>query len=121
MVGPLHPDHAWERYAVIRRWPTWAAPIRSVDASGERIAPGVSGVVHGPPGVRVHFVIETVDEAARMWSWQVRLGALRMRLTHAVLPGAGLGSVATLATEGPAALVLIYPELARPALYQLVH
>ncbi|MCW2802335.1 MAG: hypothetical protein QOF52_2899 [Propionibacteriaceae bacterium] len=121
VVGPVRADHAWERYAEIDGWPSWAPPIRSVDATARRIAAGVSGVVHGPAGVRILFLIDSVDEAARSWTWRVRLGPLRMRLIHSVRAGVEGGCVATLTVEGPAPLALLYPELAKVALQRLVH
>ena len=119
-VGPLGADEAWERYAVVGRWPSWAPPIRRVEASASRLEPGMTGVVHGPLGVRVTFEVETVDEPARTWTWRVRSGPIRMRLEHAVLPTASGGSATTLTVEGPGAVVLLYPEVARIALHQLV-
>lgn len=120
VTGPASPESAWERYAVIDRWSTWAPPIRHVESSAERIAPGVTGVVHGVGGLRVLFEIESVDELARRWTWRVRLGPLRVWFDHAVLDGPAGGSVATLAVDGPPPVVLVYPELARLALSRLV-
>jgi len=119
-VGPVAADEAWERYAVVARWPSWAPPIQRVEASAARLEPGLTGVVHGPLGLRVTFEVETVDEAARTWTWRVRSGPIRMRLEHAVLATATGGSAATLVVEGPAAVVLLYPEVARIALTRLV-
>ena len=119
-VGPADPDQAWLRYAEIGRWPSWAPPIRHVEASAERLAAGVTGVVHGPAGLRVSFVVLAVNEAARTWSWSVRSGPLRMELEHAVLPAPGGGSVATLTVDGPIPAALVYPDLARVALHRLV-
>ena len=119
-VGPADPDQAWLRYAEIGRWPSWAPPIRHVEASAERLAAGVTGVVHGPAGLRVSFVVLAVDEAARTWSWSVRSGPLRMDLEHGVLPAPSGGSVATLTVDGPIPAALVYPDLARVALHRLV-
>ncbi len=124
-VGPVEADEAWERYAVVARWPSWAPPIMRVEASAARLQPGMTGVVHGPLGLRVTFEVETVDESARTWSWRVRSGPVRMRLEHAVLATPTAGSnpsltVATLTLEGPAAVVLPYAEVARIALARLV-
>jgi hypothetical protein len=113
-------DEAWDRYAVVARWPSWAPPIRRVEASAPRLAPGLTGVVHGPLGLRVLFEVVAVDEVARTWSWRVRSGPLRLALEHAVLPRPGGGSATTLTVEGPAFAVLTYPELARVALSRLV-
>ncbi|MET1006237.1 MAG: SRPBCC family protein [Propionibacteriaceae bacterium] len=119
-AGPADPNEAWERYAEIARWPTWAPPIQRVDASAARLAPGVTGVVHGLLGLRVNFVVEEVDELRRTWSWNVRSGPIRMALRHEVLPTADGGSATTLMVDGPAPLVLLYPEVARIALVRLV-
>jgi hypothetical protein len=119
-VGPVAPDEAWLRYAEIGRWPSWAPPIRHVEASAEWLAPGVTGVVHGPAGLRVSFAVLSVDEAAGTWSWTVRSGPLRMTLEHGVLSAPGGGSVATLTVDAPAPAALVYPELARVALHRLV-
>jgi hypothetical protein len=119
-VGPAAADEAWERYAVVERWPSWAPPIQRVEASASRLEPGMTGVVHGPLGLRVTFEVETVDEPERTWTWRVRSGPLRMRLEHAVLPTATGGSATTLTVEGPAAVALLYPEVARIALTRLV-
>jgi len=119
-VGPLGADQAWERYAEVARWPTWAPSIQRVESSTARLEPGMTGVVHGPWGLRVAFVVDAVDERQRTWIWRVRSGPLRMTLEHGLLATADGGSVATLAVEGPAAAALVYPELARVALSRLV-
>ncbi len=67
----------------------------------------MTGVVHGPPGVRVGFVVDAVDDDAHAWRWRVRLGPLHLVLEHAVVGTPGGGSTATLVVEGPAAPVLI--------------
>lgn len=120
VTGPATPDQAWEGYAVLTRWSTWAPPIRHVEASADRIAAGVTGVVHGVGGLRVVFEIESVDEVARRWTWRVRVGPVRVRFDHAVLESPDGGSVATLTVDGPGPVVLVYPELARVALTRLV-
>jgi hypothetical protein len=120
VVGPVDPDEAWERYAVIARWPSWAPPIRRVDATAERLSPGVSGVVHWPMGLRVSFDVEAVDEPARAWTWRVRWLGVAMTLQHEVLATVDGGTAATLTVTGPTPLVLLYPDLARIALGRLV-
>lgn len=119
-AGPADPAQAWDRYAVIDRWPSWAPPIQRVEASAERLAPGVTGVVHGPLGVRVRFTVEQVDDLLRTWTWRVRSGPVRMTLRHEVLATADGGSATTLTVDGPAWVVLLYPEIARVALARLV-
>lgn len=123
-VGSLDPDTAWERYAALAAWPSWAPPIMGTTATSPRLAAGVTGQVHGPLGVRIPFEVLAVDEAARSWSWRVTVGPVRpvtAVLHHAVLPGPDLhGSVATLIVDGPAPIALLYPDLARVALHRLV-
>jgi hypothetical protein len=120
VAGPLAPDDAWERYADVSLWSSWAPPIRRVEASGKRLAPGLTGLVHGP-AVRVAFVVESVDAAARTWTWRVALGPLRLMLDHAVQAAPGGGSVAALTVTGPAPIALAYSQVARIALHRLVH
>jgi hypothetical protein len=120
VAGDADADVAWERYVVVDRWPTWAPPIRHVEASAARLQPGLTGVVHGPVGIRVSFQVDQVDEPTRTWSWRVRSGPVRMSLRHAVLSRAEGGSVATLTVDGPPWAALVYPELARVALSRLV-
>lgn len=120
VVGPVSPDEAWDRYAVIARWPRWAPPIRAVQASAPRLAVGVTGLIRGPGRLPVHFVVDRVDEEARTWTWRVRSGLVRMTLTHEVLATATGGTAATLTVEAPAPLALVYPELAKAALRRLV-
>ena len=134
-VGSLDPDTAWERYAVLAAWSSWAPPIMGVTATAERLAPGISGQVHGPLGLRIPFEVLAVDEDARTWSWRVAVGPATAVLHHAVLAGpgdtgggdgpvsgagSGSGSVATLTVDGPVPVALVYPDLARVALHRLV-
>ena len=119
VVGVAPVAQVWERYAVPDRWPEWAPQIRRVDTAAARIAPGVRGRVQGPPGVAVSFVIGAVDEQARTWSWDVRLGPLRMRLGHGVERDPR-GTATWLTLNGPAPAVLVYLPVARLALRRLV-
>lgn len=119
-AGDVSPDVAWERYAVIARWPSWALPIRRVEASSSRLGPGVTGVVYGPAGVRITFVVEAVDEVRRTWSWRVRCGPVTMTLWHEILNTSAGGTAATVTVSGAAPVVLLYPEVARVALSRLV-
>lgn len=105
----------WERYATIARWRTWAPHIRRVEASAERIAPGLTGTVHGPVGLRVRFRIDAVDEP-RSWSWTARLGPVRLALDH----GVELDGRTTLRMRGLAPVILGYAPIARWALARLV-
>ncbi len=118
--GPADPAQVWERYVVPSRWSGWAPLIQSVDFAGERVTAGAEGVVHGPLGLRVHFVVESVDEVARLWSWRVRAGPVALRLDHGVTAAAGGGSVAWAELHGPAVIVGVYAPVARDALRRLV-
>ncbi len=100
-------------------WPTWAPQISAVRASAPRIAPGVTGQVHGPCGLRVDFVVTEVDERSRTWAWRVRRGPLRLELRHGVEPDPA-GCTTWLSVRGPAPVVAAYLPVARLALHRLV-
>ncbi|WP_320775398.1 SRPBCC family protein [Streptomyces sp. CRN 30] len=130
-IGPASPDTAWCRYLRFGLWPGWSPYILGVETPGDRIAPGARGTVRGPLGVRARFVIDSVDEERRSWTWRVRCGPLRMRLTHDVLPhtdggrtgaeaGTGTGTETRLRLRGPAPVLAAYAPLARLALGRLV-
>ncbi|MFY0408161.1 SRPBCC family protein [Solicola sp. PLA-1-18] len=118
-AGPADPDDAWEKYADPDRWAEWSPQVRSVESSAPRLTAGMTGVVQGPPLVRVPFTVEAVDEAARTWAWRVKVGPFKVRLRHELLASAE-GTVATLTLDGPAPFVLPYAQLARVALVRLV-
>ncbi len=132
--GPASPTEAWERYAVPARWHEWSPPISRVDTTGPRIVPGLAGVVHGVGGIRVNFLVEAVDETARTWRWRARLGPIEIVLDHGVTAGAtgpagatgadgadGAGGSSTwLTVAGTPLAALVYPEIARISLRQLV-
>jgi hypothetical protein len=120
VAGPASPAQVWERYAVPGRWPDWAPQITRVRASAPRIAPGVTGRVWAPLGLRVDFVVTEVDEQRHTWAWSVRFGPLRLRLQHGV-EGDPTGSATWLRVHGPAPIVAAYLPLARLALHRLVH
>ena len=120
-VGPLAVERAWERYAVVSRWTSWAPPIRDVEATSARLVAGMTGVVHGPPGVRLGFEVDSVDEEAHTWSWRVRYAGLEVFVEHEVIATGSGGTVATLVVDGPAVVALLYPEVARIALQRLVN
>lgn len=119
VTGPARPVVAWERYADLGAWATWAPQIRGVDADGPRLALGRSGVVHALGGLRVRFVVTAVDERAMRWSWIARVGPLTLSLHHDVTPDAR-GTRAGLVLEGPAPVVTAYAPLTRVALARLV-
>ncbi len=118
--GPLGQDEVWERYAVPARWPDWAPQITGVELPASRLAAGVRGRVRAPLGVTLPFVVDTVDEAARRWSWTVSLGPVRLHLLHWVTEGPDGGSTTGLRVTGPAPLVVGYAPLAQLAIRRLV-
>jgi len=117
--GPARPDVAWERYASLAAWPTWAPQIRSVEADGPRLAVGRTGTVHAVGGLRVPFVVTAVDADARTWSWLARVGPVALTLHHDLAPDPD-GTRAGLVLEGPALVVATYSPLTRPSLARLV-
>ncbi len=148
--GDADPAVACERYLRFALWSTWAPQIRAVrldvgaaggdsargdvQAGAERLAPGVTGTVLGPPGVRVRFRVDDVEvgggRADRLaWSWTVRPAGplrvltadrVRLQLTHTVRARPGGGSITTLDVSGPRAVVASYAPLALLALRRLV-
>jgi hypothetical protein len=119
-TGPVGPDEVWERYAVPARWSQWAPQITGVELPVARLAAGVRGRVRAPLGVTLPFIVDTVDEAARRWSWTVSLGPVRLRLLHWVTEGPDGGSTTGLRVSGPAPLVVGYAPLAQLAIGRLV-
>ncbi|KYG50969.1 polyketide cyclase/dehydrase [Streptomyces sp. WAC04657] len=117
--GPAPAENVWTRYAVPALWPTWSPQIRTVRVDGGRIAPGMRGEVVSFLGVSARFVVESVDEERRRWTWRVRLGPVRLRLRHAVLDRPA-GSATTLRIEGPALALAAYAGPARWAMGRLV-
>ncbi|RSS46147.1 polyketide cyclase/dehydrase [Streptomyces sp. WAC08241] len=118
-AGPSPAGDVWERYALPALWPTWSPQIRAVRVDGGRIVPGMRGEVVSFFGVRALFVVESVDEERRRWTWRVRLGPVRLRLHHAVLTRPA-GSATTLRIEGPALALAAYAGPARWAMGRLV-
>lgn len=118
-AGPADPSEVWERYASPQRWATWSPQISRVETAAQRIAVGAVGTVRGPLGTRITFVIDKVDEAARTWSWRVRIGPIALRLWHRV-DARGDGSTTSLRVHGPLPVVLGYAPLAQLALNRLV-
>lgn len=117
--GGARPDEAWDRYADLGRWSQWAPQINRVEATDDRLAPGLAGRVVGPFGAYLDFVVDGVDETARRWSWTVRRGPLRLRLEHSVTKRGG-GSATSLRLDGPLPVVVAYAPVARLALRRLV-
>lgn len=120
--GPLPPADAWERYADLDRWATWAPQISGVDAGRRRLEPGLRGTVRGLGGLlRVPFEVLDVDEDARTWSWRVSAGPVTLHLEHGVEPRSGrVGTRTWLRTRGPAPVVWAYTPPAFVALQALV-
>lgn len=118
-TGAADASTAWERYAVPALWPSWSPQISRVETAAQRIAPGAVGKVIGPLGAGVRFVIDEVDEAARTWTWRVRVGPATLRLFHSV-DGHGDGAATILRVQGPMPLVAGYAPLAQLALRRLV-
>jgi hypothetical protein len=114
--GPASPDEAWERYADLDRWPGWAPQITGVRAPRRRLEPGLRGTVHAAGVVRIPFEVLAVDEAARTWSWRVKVGPAHLLLHHGVEPD-GDGARTWLVTEGPALVVAPYTPVAFVALH----
>lgn len=124
--GPIDAALAWERYARIDRWTWWGRHIDRVDVDGDevRIRPGLTGRVTSGPLV-ARFRVDAVDEAARTWTWTVRLGPLRLRLEHAVMPATQIGThregtLTRLVLRGPLPVTMAYAPIAAIALQRLV-
>jgi len=120
--GPRAADDVWDRYVRPRRWPEWSPQIRSVDYAGELLAPGTTGVVHGPAGLPVHFQIIGVDAAGpvRTWSWTASAAGVKLTLLHTV-EAAPAGTRTGLTVVGFAPAVAGYLPMAWWALRRLVH
>lgn len=118
-TGRIDLRTAWERYLFPARWPDWAPQIRSVHVVEHRLRPGLTGVVHGPPGLSVPFRIDDVDDAAHTWSWTVTAAGARLWMHHD-LGAREDGTVAGLTVQGPAPIVLTYPLVAGIALRRLL-
>jgi len=114
---------AWERYADPALWSTWAPQIQRVDTLMQRLAVGGTGTVRAGllhrPTLGVPFRVLAVDEPAREWAWEVRLGPLRLRLEHGVTAHLD-GSSTWLRVHGSLPVILVYAPVARIALGRLV-
>jgi hypothetical protein len=114
---------AWERYADPSRWSDWAPQIQGVETEMVRLVAGGTGTVRAGllpwPTLGVPFRVLEVDEVAMQWSWEARIGPLRLRLEHGVTSHL-TGSSTWLRVHGPLPLVLAYAPLARVALGRLL-
>lgn len=121
--GTAPADLAWERYANPALWTTWALQIQRVETSMARLHAQATGTVHAGlspwPTVPVPFTVLAVDEGARTWAWQARVGPVRLHLEHGV-EETPAGSATWLRVEGSLPVVLAYAPLARLALGRLV-
>jgi polyketide cyclase/dehydrase/lipid transport protein len=120
VTGPLAPAAVWERYAVPAHWPDWLPQIDRVDLSTPRLAAGATGRLHAPMGISIPFAVDAVDDAARRWSWSIRVGLLRLRLEQWVDDGPDGGTTAGMRVSGPGPLVAGYAGQATAALERLV-
>lgn len=118
-TGPRAADEVWDLYTRPSAWPAWAPQISSVRGVGDPINRGDRGVVHGLVLLRVPFVIEEVDAAARRWRWRVGVGPLSVVLDHGV-DELETGCCAWAEVHAPYVLVFPYSPLARLALRRLV-
>ncbi|HEY0239156.1 MAG TPA: SRPBCC family protein [Friedmanniella sp.] len=119
VTGPTSPAVAWERYADLDAWPTWAPQIRSVEADGRRLDVGRHGTVHVVGGLGVPFVVTAVDARRRAWSWIARVGPFVLTLHHDLSETAD-GTRAGLVLEAPLPVVVTYGPLTRIPLGRLV-
>jgi hypothetical protein len=119
-TGPLDPAAVWDRYALPESWPSWLPQVSRVELSTPRIAAGSTGRLHVGRGVSLPFAVDAVDEAARRWSWSVRVGLLKLRLEHWVDAADGGGSTTGMRVSGAGPLVAGYAGQAQGALDRLV-
>lgn len=119
VVGPASVDEVWRRYTTPGLWADWAPQIRGVDHRPGRIVAGGEGVVRGPLGLRVPFVVEVVDDETMRWVWTPGVGPVRVRMRHGVDPERR-GSSAWVEIAAPRLLALPYAPVARLALHRLV-
>ncbi|WP_122615309.1 SRPBCC family protein [Streptomyces sp. Tu 4128] len=117
--GPIDADTAWQRYARLDAWASWAPQIRRVHADRRLLVPGLTGQVESVAGIRVPFRVEAVDDVRRTWSWRVRVGPVGIRLHHRVHAREG-GCRTDLTMNGPGLVPAAYAPLARFALRRLV-
>ena len=63
-------EAVWSVLADLSEWPRWGPSVRRAVADGDRVAPGMSGVVTTVVGVRLPFRITEVVPG-RAWRWRV--------------------------------------------------
>lgn len=120
VVGPAPVALAWERYADPVLWSTWAPQIRHVTwEGGDRLTPGLTGVVHGLARVRARFAVTDLDAVTHDWSWNVRALGVTLHMRH-TLESEGDRTRAGLVIEGPLPVVIGYAPVARFALRRLL-
>ena len=121
--GTAPVTRAWERYADPALWSSWAPQIQRVDTALQRLEVDGTGTVRAGllprPTLGIPFRVLAVDEAAREWAWEARLGPVRLELEHGVTARED-GSSTWLAVHGPLPVVLPYAPIARLALQRLV-
>ncbi|MFC9464354.1 SRPBCC family protein [Streptomyces coelicoflavus] len=117
--GPCGADTVWQRYTCLDAWASWAPHITRVHALRRTLVTGLSGTVESVAHVKIPFLVYMVDNEQRAWTWQVRVGPIRVTLHHDVHPHAG-GSRAGLTMQGPTPVLAAYAPLARRALRRLV-
>ena len=117
--GPRGAGPVWADYAEPARWSRWSPQVQDVRVGEPLLRAGLTGIVHGPAGLRVPFVVTALDAAARTWTWQVRVAGAGLRLEHGVR-AVGDGCLTWLVLDGPAVVVLGYSPAARLALRRLV-
>ena len=88
-TGALHAQAVWERYAVLSEWPSWSPQIRYVECAEDRLAPGLTGRVHGWFGVSADFEVLSVDEVRRTWSLRARSGPVTLTPSSRRVAGRG--------------------------------
>ena len=117
--GSRSAEEVWQLYADPQRWRQWSPQIRRVDAVG-LLRPGLEGTVTTYLPVAVHFRVVEVHAADRTWSWDVRLGPIRIGLDHGVRADPTAGSSTWLRLRGPFPVIMAYAPLAQLALRRLV-
>ena len=119
-TGRASPAVVWSRYENLDLWATWSPQVQEVIAATRRLAPGLTGLVVGPLGVRLPFEVMQVDAEAMRWSWHVRYGLVHATLDHSLSPAPGGGCTTELVIDAPAYAVLAYRPIAALALRRLV-